>query len=111
MGGFTGCVVVGLTDGEALALMGLEVGIRDGLPDWAVPALRTNVGNKLTFPKPAAQPAKMVTEPEAGITKLAVNVVESIPIYLLINGVAATLEFAPPAVQAVPPLNVAPPNI
>ena len=48
---------------------------------------------------------------EAGITKLAVKVVESIPIYLLIGGVAATLEFAPPAVQAVPPVNVAPPNI
>ena len=109
MGLAEGVAVTGLAEGEALT--GLEEGIKDGAPDGTVaPAFRTKLGNRLTSPKPAAQPIKMVTEPEAGITKLAVKVVESIPMYLFIDGDAATLEFAPPAVQAVPPVNVAPPS-
>ena len=52
----------------------------------------------------------MVTEPEAGITNCAVNVVGEIPKYLFCDGVAATLEFASPAVQSVPLTNFAPPK-
>jgi len=72
------------------------------------PTLSTKLGKRYTSPKPAAQPTKIVTEPEAGIINCAVNVVEEIPIYLFCDGVAATLEFAPPAVQSVPPTNFAP---
>lgn len=104
-----GAALTGLAEGEALT--GFEVGIKDGLLDVTEPALRTKLGKRKTSPKLAAQPATTVTEPAAGITNLAVKVVESIPIYFSLIGVAATLEFAPPAVQAVPSVNVAPPNI
>ena len=102
-----GFAVVGFVEGARL-MGALDIGFVDGDADVVGPTFSTKLGKRYTSPKPAAQPTKMVTKPEAGITNCAVNVAEDIPIYLFCDGVAATLEFAPPAVQSVPPTNFAP---